>query len=167
MRDNGRVPPILGPLSRAALLVVGALLAARCKEAAACPPGFTADAARTGAVEARLAQDAEGASLLEAAGSRAVCWAATDESAVDAERRLLLDVRMNEEAAAARLGHLLDHVVHGVPLAGGCADLARAEAQERRAHALEARLRRTLEAPALPPDALERVLATYRRRCRR
>lgn len=142
-------------------------------EDAACPSAARLDEARSARVLRRLASDLEGA-VLVAEGSPAagathqdaltICWSAT-VSGLTEEGTILLEAAQGDDAAAARLGHLLAHAHEGAPLTQGCAGLAVAEEQERRAHALEGRLRARLGAPPLDPEHLAQVLSAYRARC--
>ena len=85
---------------------------------------------------------------------------------IDAQRRLLMLRGATNPEAAARMGHLLLHLVEGIPLADGCGAMALAEQQEQEAHALEGRLRAVFGASPLPDEALANVLAAYRARCK-
>jgi hypothetical protein len=123
------------------------------------------DAPRSTRVGAVLARDAEGRRLLQAAPEHTLCWGEPETSVVDSDGRLLLDRRLADAEAAAKLGHLLQHLVEGMPLAEGCSGLEAAVVRETKAHALEARLRHTFGAPPADPAALDRVVAGYRARC--
>jgi hypothetical protein len=147
-------------------LLLTLLLLLGCEKQSACPDGYRSDPPRTSRVADALGRNSEGKPLLDAARGRyQVCWGEPSVPVIDAQRRLLLPRGATDAEAAARMGHLLLHVVEGIPLADGCGTRALAEQQEKKAHALEARLRAALGASPLPETALENVLAAYRVRC--
>ncbi len=136
-----------------------------CEASPDCPAGFAADPERTAATRARLVRHPEGRALVDAARPP-VCWGEPEVTAIEERGVLLMDRRVSEAEAAARMGHLLFHAVEGMPLAEGCAGLDVAAQRESRAHALEGRLRHAFGAPPLDPSALAQVLRGYRARCR-
>jgi len=101
-----------------------------------------------------LTESKRGALVLRGARERAniaVCFAEAPSStaAVTPDGMVLLDARLGDAEAAARLGHLLHHVSRGFmgvePRAEGCEAAAReALAEEARALAFEVELRRAL-----------------------
>lgn len=115
-----------------------------------CPAGLAQDAARTQALLARLAAVEEGAAITRRLpGPPRVCFGQVAVSAVNHEGAVLLDNAMPEAEAAARLGHLLLHVLDGSPAPrAGEADcdaaVRRALDIEARAFAAELRLRQAL-----------------------
>ncbi len=125
-----------------------------------CPVGFLDRVGETDRVRAQLARSAEGAALLEAL-SREVrfCFGEIDIPVVSEGRVLVLDARPGVPEQAARAGHLLHHVVEGMPYPDevtadtDCDALVEtAIGREAAAYALEARLRRAFE---LPPTRYE------------
>lgn len=125
-----------------------------------CPPGSRSDPARAERLEALLSETVEGQAVLDASGVRAntVCFADNARGVLGPNAFVVLPSRAQAKDNAARLGHLLLHLVEGPPTidqgaAEGCearVDLAlRAEA---RGHALELRLRREL-------DVIDRLVA--------
>ncbi len=121
--------------------------------AAPCPAGFINQVGRADAIRARLRTRDEGRALLEALGETEVrfCFGHTDVPALAEGRVLVLDADWDGPSQAARVGHLLDHVVHGSPFpdtVGAGTDCERvvrdALTTEARAYALELRLRRAL-----------------------
>lgn len=128
-----------------------------------CPSDSRADPARAARIVARLASDPEGASLpIDAT----VCFSPGGPQAITPTGVAWLDERAEDDALAARLGHLLVHRVDGV----GTFDVTRpcepqvsaAVASERRATALEGRLRAKW---GLEPVVGEDHVADYTRRC--
>lgn len=115
-----------------------------------CPAGLAPDAARTQALIARLAAVDEGAAVTRRlTGAPRVCFGQVAVSAVSHEGVVLLDSAMPDAEAAARLGHLLLHVLDGSPApSAGEADcdaaVRRALDIEARAFAMELRLRQAL-----------------------
>jgi hypothetical protein len=134
-----------------------------------CPARFAPDPARASLLVVLLRTAPEGASILDrfqGAPASVICFGPShrpglraDEppyapgpmavSSITTEGTVLLDRELGEREAAARLGHLLDHAVEGMPMAhpraGGCdAQVEEALAQEARALAIELRLRRAL-----------------------
>lgn len=117
-----------------------------------------ADEPRARGLVALLEGAPEGAAIAGrvSAGAARVCFGQVPVSAVTPEGVVLLEATLADAEAAARLGHLLLHVVEGspAPRAGepDCeAAVRRALAAEARALAMELRLRRALgvTAPAL------------------
>jgi hypothetical protein len=128
---------------------------------AACPPGTSADPSREAELRARLAE-------LEPALARTratVCTGAPQDG-LAGDRVLLADA--SDPAAAARLGHLLLHRRDGLlpptPGPACAAEVERALAGERAAHAAEAGWRR---AWGLPPSEQgpEAHAGAYAARC--
>jgi hypothetical protein len=119
---------------------------------------MSADEARARSLVARLEGAPEGAAIVGRmpAGAARVCFGKVPVSAVTPEGVVLLEVSLADAEAAARLGHLLLHVVEGSPAPrAGEADcdaaVRRALGAEAAALGLELRLRRALgvEAPAM------------------
>lgn len=126
--------------------------------AAPCPPGFVEQLGRGDALRARLRSTAEGSALLDVLGDTEVrfCFGEIEVSSIAEGRALVLDRDMDEAELAARVGHLLDHVVHGSPFPSELdhdADCDRvvhdAMVAEARAYAIEVRLRRALDVPGV------------------
>lgn len=121
-----------------------------------CPPGTRRDDSRARAVSALLATTREGQGLLarDARRDRPICFAAIDETVARDDGVIVLDDRASDRESAARLGHLLHHVIEGPPLddRAGTTDCdARVEtalAREATAYALELSLRRSLAVAA-------------------
>jgi hypothetical protein len=139
-----------------------------------------ADEARAERVWRRLGQAPEGAQLLTSLPRRPrICFADVDPSVVVGAEELLLDARLDGDAAAARAGHLVSHLVARDDLdparADDCAAFAaKALAAETRAHQLEARLLGDFgdaeAAAALAATAVQRAAAVvdgYRSQCER
>jgi len=144
-----------------------------------CARGST-DAERAARVWRRLGEAPEGARLLAALERRPrICFAEVDPSVVVGADELLLDARLDGDAAAARAGHLISHLVAHEDLdparASDCAAfLERALAAETRAHMLEARLLVELgagtaaaELAATVGQRAAAVVDGYRSRCER
>ncbi len=121
--------------------------------AAPCPPGFLEPLGRSGAVLARLRATDEGARWLGELGQTEIrlCFGAVDVPVVSEDRVLMLDARADDVETAARVGHLVAHVVRGMPFpaevlpdADCDAVVERALAAEAQAYGLELRLRRAL-----------------------
>ena len=145
----------LAPPARLTAFIVLALALGCARAPETCPGGTAPDEDGARALIARLASTPEGEGVVRRLGSQAprVCVGRVPVSAVTTDGTILLDAALDEAEAAARLGHLLVHVVEGLPgaasaggaAAGGCdAEVARALAAEARALALELRLRRAL-----------------------
>lgn len=149
-------PPSAPPL--ALRLMVGALMVGACGHEAAevapapapvCPDGFAATPARTGRIEQRLGTTTEGRRLLELRPAEtAVCYGPVAPSVVTLDEVLLVDERLGDDEAAARVAHLLMHVVEGNPLRldgpGDCeTKVTAALVAEGAALALEVQLRDT------------------------
>ncbi len=141
----------VGPLARAAVVLLGAAVSSFAPEDAC--PGGAADATRAARVLAMLAQTGDGARL---EGTRAapprVCFVPGD-GGLTAARVALLDRHATPAAQAARLGHLWQHAIDGAPTAaplpGEPCDAWRARAAdaEARGDAVELRVARALGAP--------------------
>jgi len=120
-----------------------------------CPFGFVEGVGERARLEERLRATDEGAALLDAlAVNVRYCLGEIDHPVVQDGRVLVLDRRAERPARAARVAHLLHHVVHGLPMpdplppAPDCdALVARALDREAEAYALEATLRAAFEAP--------------------
>lgn len=144
-----------------------------------CPTGQVVPE-REARLRALLAETEAAPLLAGAAGAEVVwCFGATRPAVVMADRWLLLDAADDDAAVAARVGHLMHHVVHGSPLAlvegaDDCdAAVDRALRREASAYALELRLRWALDAPPSPfefeptyrtdrdESAIHRYLATH------
>lgn len=144
---------------------------------AACASGQM-DVARGERVWRRLGDAPEGARLVAALPQRPrICFADVDPSVLVGRSELLLDARLDRDAAAARVGHLVSHLVESdalePPATGDCAAfLVAALAAETRAHQLEARLLGALGAEGAAAEmaatAARRAAAVvdgYRTRC--
>jgi hypothetical protein len=142
--------------------------------------GGRIDTERAARIWQRLGEAPAGAGLLAALARRPrICFADVDPSVVVGDDQLLLDARLDADAAAARAGHLVSHLVAHDDLdparAGDCAAFVdRALAAETRAHILEARLLAELGAGAaaaeLAATAGQRAAAVvdgYRSQCER
>lgn len=142
------------------------------REHSTCPAGATLAPKRTQAVLRRLGSHAEGKGLWAALGSKpAVCYGNVQEGVLHTHGVVVLQKDHAVAANAARLGHLLLHLVHGFPLdeeqaragVAGCDELVkRADRAERAAHTLENTLRLAF---GLPPLAFEDLSGAYRQRC--
>lgn len=116
-----------------------------------CPGPTSSDAERAARVIAFARRSAEGRALLVRAAGARLCFGEVAPSVVTSDGAVLLDRRLGDAEAAARLGHLLHHVAEGAPLDEGATDgrpceerVADALVAEGRALALELRLRREL-----------------------
>jgi hypothetical protein len=133
-----------------------------------CPYGFSANPERTLELVARLRQDPEVSQLLDrAAGGYLVCYGAALESAVDPEHRLRLPADQPAEVLAARMAHLLEHVVVPLPTLDQAQEpserwLEQVRQREARAHELENRVRQRGGLAPLPSAVLERAMDQYR-----
>lgn len=137
-----------------------------------CPQGATADRKRTQAVFARLRTQKAGRLLAAELGRElVVCYGDVREGVLQADGALVLQRDRSVPANAARLGHLLDHLVSGLPFdepavrSGklACSEVVRSAAEvERRAHKLESELRKAF---GLPPLPFEDLAEEYRKRC--
>jgi hypothetical protein len=136
-----------------------------------CPPQAQADAKRTQAVVARLRSRPAGKELLAALERvPAICYGDVKEGVLE-DTVVVLQRDRPAPANAARLGHLLHHLVHGLPFneavvrEGGqdCGEVAaNANGFERSAHQLETELRKAEGLPSLP---FEDLSEQYRQRC--
>ncbi len=137
-----------------------------------CPEGTALDRRRTQRVRRRLTAHQAGARLLAAAGRvPTLCYGDVREGVLRTDGILVLQRDRPLAANAARLGHLLHHLVYGLPVDEnhlrtselGCSELAnRADVEEHATHKLENDLRRSF---GLPPLAFEDVADAYRQRC--
>ncbi len=118
-----------------------------------CPEGFFDRIGRAELVRQRLRETTRGRALLDALGDTEVryCFGRIEVSSIAEGRVLVLDESAADVELAARVGHLLDHVVHGPPFPaeidrGADCDrvVERALQQEARAYVLEVELRREL-----------------------
>lgn len=115
-----------------------------------CPTPFLRNERRVQRLWDRLDDAPEGAALvLRTSAKPLVCFGPTEHSVVTTEHIMLLDTAMDDNEAAARFGHLLMHVVEGMPMrenqAGNCdARVDAALREEARALSYELRLRRQL-----------------------
>jgi hypothetical protein len=128
---------------------------------AECPRSGHLDPARATRLADLLRSSPEGRALADGwlAGVRAICFDEGTLSVVTHEHVVLLDGRMSDAEAAARLGHLLVHERDGHPMAGDigpesdCAALVHeAIGREARAYAAESRLRAAFDVrdPVMP-----------------
>jgi hypothetical protein len=138
-----------------------------------CPPGAQADPKRTQAVLTRLRTRPTGKDLL-AAPERAlvICYGDVAEGVLEGDVAMVLQRDRPVPANAARLGHLLHHLIHGLPFnetivrEGGqdCGEVvANANGCEQSAHQLESELRQAFDLPPLP---FQDLADQYRQRCR-
>jgi hypothetical protein len=136
-----------------------------------CPPRTTADRKRTQAVFAQLGAQEAGKSLVAGLGRElVVCYGDVREGVLQADGAVVLQRDRPVPANAARLGHLLHHLVHGLPfdesaVRGGraCSEVVKAGGElERTAHKLESELRRAFRLSPLPFEDLSQ---DYRKRC--
>lgn len=150
-RREIRRGPLLALLAGA--VVVAGVVGRSRWAAPACPEGTRADPARGEAVLRRLGSAAEGAAIrARAPAPRAYCVGPRAVSVVTSDGALLVDERLGEAEAAARVGHLLlhtggDRAVDALDRPGdrACAALvAAALDEEARALAVELSLRRAL-----------------------
>lgn len=118
-----------------------------------CPHGLVESLGRAARVVAALRATDEGARWLRRLGQTEVrlCFGAVDVPVVTEDRALLLDARTDDAECAARVGHLVAHVVEGMPMPArieadaDCPALVdRALVAEAEAYAVELRLRRAL-----------------------
>ncbi|MCA9610815.1 MAG: hypothetical protein KC619_34705 [Myxococcales bacterium] len=125
-----------------------------------CPPMFVDRVGDGDRIRERLRGLPEGAALLDALRVEVrFCFGTIDVPVVSEERLLVLDARASREEQTARTGHLLHHVVHGLPFPAAVpadadcdAILETAIAREAEAYALEVRLRRAQD---LEPNRYE------------
>ena len=144
----------------------------RCWRCVRCPHGARSDRKRTRAVLARLrAQEAGKLLLAELGRDLVICYGDVREGVLQDDGALVLQRDRSAPANAARLGHLLHHLVRRLPFdetaaRGGtlaCSEIVKSAAEgERTAHQLESELRRTF---GLPPLPFEDLSEEYRRRC--
>lgn len=142
------------------------------RDKSVCPPGATSSPTRTRAVLRRVRSQPRGKALLLALGRPpVVCYGKVSEGTLQTDGALVLQEDRPVAANAARAGHLLHHLVHGLPLDQAavrsdprtCAELvSRADRAERAAHALENDLRHAFR---LAPLAFEDLSDAYRQRC--
>jgi hypothetical protein len=142
------------------------------KPAPRCPPGTASDDKRTQEVLLQLGSQNEGRRLLVALGrTPRVCYGDAHEGSLQTDGALVLQRDRPPAANAARLGHLLHHLVRGLPLDETtvrastltCSELVRnAGLAEHTAYQLESELRRGF---GLPPLPFEDLREQYRQRC--
>lgn len=84
----------------------------------ACPASFARDDSRAARVVARLSGSPSSRALAAAAMKLepTFCFGPADISLVTTERVLLVDTRLPDDEAAARVAHLFTHLVDGPPL---------------------------------------------------
>jgi hypothetical protein len=139
----------------------------------ACPQDSTSDPDRTRGVLRRLRSHAQGKRLLAALGRLpVVCYGDVPEGILRTDGVALLEAKHPVSANAARLGHLLHHLVHGLPFDEKIASAStiarealvkRALLSERAAYDLENDLRQGFRLPHL---AFEDTSDGYMQRCR-
>jgi hypothetical protein len=152
------------------VLLFGMVARADAEPGPMCPEGYMPDPARAGAITEKLAQLEEGRILAERTTTMRVCFGAPATAGMLSGETILLDARLDHAAAAARLGHLVLHAMDRFPgdppadirLCSAWLDHVRGT--EKRAHALEARLRHAQHLALLPVD-LDALVAEYARRC--
>jgi hypothetical protein len=137
-----------------------------------CPSGTALDTKRTQVVFHRLRSQAQGEGLLAALGRvPVVCYGNVREGILQTDGAVVLQKDRAVNANAARLAHLLHHLVHGLPFdeklvrsgALACdALVSKADRAERVAHKLENHLRHAFRLPPLP---FEDLSDSYRLRC--
>ncbi len=158
----------MGAMAAALLALAGASIWKSARESAErddtpappCPPMFFERVGDGERIRERLRALPEGAALLDALRVEVrFCFGTIDVPVVSEGRVLVLDARAERPEQTARVGHLLHHVVHGLPFpnevpAGADCDalIETAIAREAEAYALEARLRRAQD---LAPDRYE------------
>jgi hypothetical protein len=117
-------------------------------EESACDAPFREDAAREARVRDLLASVAETERLARARAT--FCFGVRDISVVTTDAELIIDGRPDDREVAARVAHLLHHVVDGYPMTdepgGDCGErVETALDREASALALELRTRRALD----------------------
>lgn len=148
-----RARPIVGWL-----LVLGVI---GCSSEDPCPEGARSDTARAARLQRALERTTLGSELWARARAdeRSICFAEVELGTVSSTGPIVLPQAVGDAENAARLGHLLDHVVRGPPFpdrvepSASCAALVDAGVRaEAAAHVLELGLRRELgvEAPQAP-----------------
>ncbi|RLB60602.1 MAG: hypothetical protein DRI90_13350 [Deltaproteobacteria bacterium] len=118
-----------------------------------CPAGLRSDPQRAARLVELLESVPRGRDLVQdAPGPLHICFAEANTGVVRSDGVFVMDASGDEGAEAARLGHLLLHLIDGAPLsepldpARACAVLvAEAMVAEAQAHTLELRLRRDLQ----------------------
>jgi len=136
------------------LAVVAIVAIASCRRADSnqqCPASLAKNEDRARRLWDRLDDAPDGALLMTRTSSLPlVCFGKVDLSVVTTEGIVLFDNRLDDDEGAARLGHLLAHIVNGMPMANprdvDCEtqvnDALQLEAQ---ALSLELRLRKNLQ----------------------
>jgi hypothetical protein len=137
-----------------------------------CPQGAMPDRKRTQEALARLRSQEAGKRLVAELGRELlVCYGNVREGVLQSDGALVLQRDRSLPANAARLGHLLHHLVRGLPFdettvstSGlACSEVAKtADEVERTAYALESELRKAF---GLPPRAFEDLADDYQKRC--
>lgn len=162
------------------MVAIGAALGCRADPGNPCPSGYSMDLMRAAIIAERLRRTTEGEKLLPRGSALPeTCFGPAAVSMITTEGTLLLDRRLDDFEAAARVGHLLTHRADGLGVAEfglDCdAEVTRALRLEARALALELRLRRVLggsrviayefETPfwEAQPDAREALIFDYLR----
>ncbi|MGE0785489.1 MAG: hypothetical protein AB7S26_07365 [Sandaracinaceae bacterium] len=124
------------------------------REAPPCPERYLDLPVRAERIETLLGSTAVGTGLLAALEDRPVryCFGEIERPSIQGSQLLLLDASADDAELAARVGHLLDHAVHGLPFPEtlppnpDCdAMLAEAMAREARGYAVEVELRERLQ----------------------
>jgi hypothetical protein len=138
-----------------------------------CPREARPDKQRSERVLAQLGRHERGKHLLGRLGRElTICYGDVREGVVQSLSVLLLQRDRTVAENAARLGHLLVHLVELLPFDEAAARegtvpcpqlVERADQAERRAHAVESELRQSF---ALAPLPFEDLSAEYRARCR-
>ena len=137
-----------------------------------CPGDAAPDRKRSQAVLAQLRSQQSGKRLVSRLGrAPKICYGNVREGVVQSSGVLVLQRDRSLASNAARLGHLLLHLVHGLPFDDAiartsplsCGELVQAaDAAEKRAHRLESELRKAFGLASL---AFEDLSAEYRARC--
>jgi hypothetical protein len=137
-----------------------------------CPRGATPDPRRSEATLALLRTREDGKSVLgQLACGLTICYGEVPEGIVQSDGVLVLQNSSSKPANAARVGHLLLHLLRGAPLdevavrAGTlpCNQLAgKAREAEQQAHRFETLLRKAF---GLEPLAFEDLFDSFTKRC--
>jgi hypothetical protein len=137
-----------------------------------CPAGAATDAGRTATVLARLRTDEDGKRIVASlARELTMCYGDVSEGIVQTDGVLVLQRDRSPAANAARLGHLLLHLVQGPPLdeeaahkrERSCKELTEwANTMEKSAHDFESQLRKKF---GLAPLPYEDRSGEYAKRC--
>lgn len=118
--DNPRASRYRRTMRSLLFVLAIAAAVASCRSAdsgARCPPLFTANENRARRLWDRLDDAPEGAAVIARASSLPlVCFGQVDLSMVTTEGIVLFDNTLDDDEGAARLGHLLAHIVDGMPM---------------------------------------------------